>query len=665
MQSRYDPIEAARHDDDPVALRAYTSRLLGAEPALVLHGGGNTSVKARATDFFGDPVDVLHVKGSGWDLATIAPAGFAPVRLDVLLRLAARDALSDADMVREQRAAMLEPDAPRPSVEAILHALIPAPWVDHTHADAVVTLTNTPDGPARVRAVYGDRVLFVPYVMPGFVLARAVRDLIADRDLGAVEGMILEHHGVFTWGATARESYERMIALVTEAERHLAADGAGDEAIARAVPADDPVGLARLRRAVGEALGAPVVARLDHRLESAGFAARDDVVAIATRGPATPDHVIRTKPVPLVLDPEGDPHDAVAAYVAAYRAYFARNDGAESGAPRGLTCLDPAPRWAVWRGRGVVAFGRSASAAGVVADIARHTVRCIQQAEALGGWRPVGEADLFDMEYWELEQAKLASTRSAPPLAGRVALVTGAASGIGRATVAALRALGCAVAALDVDPSVTSAFTGADVLGVPCDVTATEQVDAAVAACVRAFGGLDLLVSNAGGFPETVPLDALDDASWDRTLALNLTSHHKVLRAALRFLPLGADPAVVFVASKNVAAPGPGVAAYSVAKAGLTQLARVAALELAPRGIRVNVVHPDAVFDTGLWGDDRVAQRAAAYGMTPAEYKTRNLLGRELRARDVAALITRLLSPELHGTTGAQVPIDGGDARVI
>lgn len=658
MQNRYVDAEAAPFAADPLALRAYTSRLLGAEPTLVLHGGGNTSVKVRTTDFYGDEVELLYIKGSGHDLRTIREGGFAPVRMAPLRRLAERAALSDSDMVRELRAAMTDPDAPRPSIETIPHALLPFPWVDHTHADAVVAVSNTPDGAARLRALYGERVLVVPYVMPGFVLAHAVRDAIAGRELGAVEGMILEHHGVITWGETARESYSRMIALVSEAEAYLAAEGA-DERVARAVAADDVLGLAELRRAVGRAFGGAVVARLDHRMESAGFACRDDVAAIASRGPVTPDHVIRTKRVPLVLAAGGDPGEAVAAYADAYRAYFDEHDDGTR------TCLDPAPRWAVWQGHGVVAFGASAKEADVTADIARHTAACIQQAEALGGWTPLGERDLFEMEYWELEQAKLAKGGGRPPLEGHVALVTGAASGIGAACVQRLAQMGCAVAALDIDRAVATRFAGREVLGIPCDVTDADQVTGAIEACVRAFGGLDLLVSNAGTFPPSAPIAELDDRRWRATLELNLDAHHRVLRTAIPFLVRGFDPAIVFVASKNVAAPGAGVAAYSVAKAGMTQLARVAAIELGEQGVRVNVVHPDAVFDTGLWDESKVAARAASYGLTAEVYRTRNLLHREVRSVDVANVVARLLSPEWHATTGAQVPIDGGNVRVI
>ncbi len=652
MRSQWNDDDAP---EDALALRAYTSRLLGREPSLVLHGGGNTSVKITARDFFGDEVEALYVKGSGWDLASIEPAGFSPVRLDVLRRLATFEALTDVDMVREQRAALLDPGAPNPSVEAILHAVIPHRYVDHSHADALVTLTNTPDGEARVRALYGDRVLFIPYVMPGFVLAREVYLRTRDVDWSRYEGMVLLHHGLFTFGDDARTSYERMIALVDEAEAAL---GDAVEAPARASGPDaDLTQLATLRRAASAAAGRAVVARLDDSEEARGFASRPDVAAVATRGPVTPDHVIRTKRVPVIVG--GEPAGAVQAFAQAYRAYFERH------ATDGLTMLDPAPRWAVVEGAGVVALGTTTKAADQIADIVRHTARCIQWAEALGGWSPLPERDIFEMEYWELEQRKLRSGKAGGPLEGRVGLVTGGATGIGRATAEELRRQGAAVCVLDVKPSVTETFASPDALGVVCDVTDRAQVDAAVRGCVRAFGGLDILVSNAGNFPPSERIAEIDEASWTRTLDLNLTGHMRVMRAAAPFLELGVDPSVLVVASRNVPAPGPGAAAYSASKAALTQLSRVAALELGPKGVRVNLLHPDKIFDTELWSDAKIALRAQHYGLSVEEYKRNNLLGVEIKSADVAAIACAMVGPLFRATTGAQIPVDGGNDRVI
>ncbi|MEQ9076326.1 MAG: bifunctional aldolase/short-chain dehydrogenase [Sandaracinaceae bacterium] len=652
MKSQWNDADAPR---DPLALRAYTSQLLGREPSLVLHGGGNTSVKLEVPDFFGDPTEVLYVKGSGWDLASIEPAGFSPVRLDVLKRMAALDALTDADMVREQRVAMLDPSAPNPSVEAILHAVIPFRYVDHTHADAVVTLTNTPDGEARIRALYGERVLYIPYVMPGFVLAREVYRLTKDVDWSKVEGMVLLHHGVFSFADDARESYERMIRLVDEAERSLSEHGAIDAPATGEGARPDPIALATLRRRVSDVAGRAMIARFDGRPEAHGFASRPDAADLATRGPVTPDHVIRTKRVPMMFT--GDV-EAVGRYAEAYRGFFARHD---DGA---LTMLDPAPRWAVWKDRGVVSFGASAKAADQVKDIARHTARCFQWGEALGGWLPLGEKDLFEMEYWELEQAKLKKSGATPPLAGQIALVAGGATGIGKATADALRRQGAAVCVLDVRPEV-EAFAGKDALGIVCDLTDRAQVDAAVTRCVETFGGLDIVISNAGTFPPSQPIAELDEETWTRTLDVNVSGHLRVLRAAAPYLERGVSPSVLVVASKNVPAPGPGAAAYSASKAALTQLARVAALEMGPKGVRVNMLHPDKIFDTELWTEEKIRLRAAHYGLSVEAYKRSNLLGLEVVSADVAKIACALVSETFRATTGAQIAVDGGNDRVI
>ncbi len=657
MESLWNDADAAACGDDPVALRVYTSRLIGREPALVLHGGGNTSVKAEVENAFGEREEILFVKGSGWDLATIERAGFAPVRLDVLRRMATLERLSDADMVRMQRAAMIDPSAPNPSVEAILHAIVPYRFVDHTHADAVVTITNTPGGVERLGEIYGERIFIVPYVMPGFELARRVWEMTRDIDWAQIEGMVLLNHGVLTFGDDARSSYERMIQIVDGAERWL-------DAHAPLEPAPGPAGepdlrtLARLRRAVCEHAGRAMIARVDVSPFARRFSERSDAAALVSRGPLTPDHVIRTKRTAMVL---GDsPERGVERYAEAYRAWFDRHtDGT-------LTCLDPAPRWVLWPGVGTVALGPDDRAAGIVADIVAHTLPAMARAAALGGWDVLDEDDLFDVEYWELEQAKLTRAGEPPVHAGRVALVTGAASGIGRACVERLRADGAVVAALDVAPEVERAFAGdSGVLARVCDVTDAGAVEAAVAATVERFGGLDVVVSNAGVFPASAPITEIGEDAWRRSLAVNLDAHRIVVQKCAPFLELGIDPAIVVVGSKNVPAPGPGAAAYSVAKAGLVQLCRVAALELAGRGIRVNVIHPNDVFDTGIWSEDVIAERAARYGLTPEEYRTRNLLGVEITSANVAAMASAMAGPLFACTTGAQIPVDGGNERVI
>jgi len=656
MRSQWSERDAAEFDGD-LGLRVYSSRLLGRDPALVLHGGGNTSVKIEERDLVGDEETILYVKGSGGDLATIDAAGFAPVRLGRLLALSKLPALPDPQMVNELRTHMTRASAPTPSVEAILHAILPHRYVDHTHADAVIAVCNAPSGAERVREIWGDTVVVVPYVMPGFDLARACAGRFPAEATARTVGMVLMHHGIFSFGDSARESYERMIALVTSAEEHLARHRAWS------LPAPPPVArrafprkdVAALRAAVSRAAGAPFVLAVHDDPRSLAFARRPDLARISQQGPATPDHVIRTKRLPLVgRDVEG--------YVAAYRRYF---DAHAPAAREPRSMLDPAPRVVLDPELGLCAAGRTVRDARIVAEIYARTMDVIERAVALGGWRALSERELFDVEYWDLEQAKLRSAGKPPPLAGEVALVTGAASGIGKATVAALRARGAAVVGLDLDPSIERA-EGPDLVGVAGDVADGEAISRALDAAVRRFGGLDALVLNAGVFPGGRRIEALGDDEWRRVLRVNLDANLSLLREAHPLLALSPRGGrVVVIGSKNVPAPGPGAAAYSASKAALTQLARVAALEWAAEGIRVNTLHPDAVFDTGMWTPEVLEARARAYGMTVDAYRTKNLLHTEVRAADVAELAAELCGPLFAKTTGAQIPVDGGNDRVI
>lgn len=608
---------------------------------------------------FGHEQELLYVKGSGWDLSSIEVAGFAPVSLDVLRKMASFEKLSDVDMVRMQRAAMTDPYAPNPSVEAVLHAIIPFRYVDHTHADAVVTITNTPGGEDTIKEIYGESLLLIPYVMPGFVLAKKVYEMTQGIDWSRYQGMVLNNHGVFTFDDDARRSYQKMIDIVTQAERYI--DTRAVLEINTKPQVDiDLMTLARSRQQVAAARGRAVYARVDTSAEAFTFASLETVDSIACRGPLTPDHIIRTKQIPVIIDDEANPDsNPVESYSAAYQAYFDRNT---TGAQQ---CLDRAPRWAVWKNQGLIAFGTTLSEADIIADISRHTIKAIQIAEQLGGWRALPEKDLFEVEYWELEQAKLASNKTSPEFQGKVALITGAASGIGRACVEALIAKGAAVAALDVNPAVEGLYQSERVLEIIGDVTRDVDLKHAVDLSVRRFGGLDILVSNAGVFTANEKIDVMQDTTWQTGLDMNLTSHQRLLKYSIPYLRHGIDPAIVIIATKNVPAPGPGAAAYSAAKAGLTQLARIAALELGKDNIRVNTIHPNAVFDTGVWTDEILQGRAASYGMSVQEYKSNNVLQAEVSSHNVADMVCAMAGSTFAKTTGAQVPVDGGNERVI
>jgi len=657
IRSLWSDEEAARHPGD-LGLRVYTSRLLGRDKSLVLHGGGNTSVKVRARNILGDEEDLIYVKGSGWDLETIEEAGFTPLPLAHVRRLGALPSLTDAEMSSELLAQTRRAGAPAPSVESILHALLPAKFVDHTHADAFIAVSNTAGGSARLREIYGDLLVHIPYVMPGFDLARRCAETFPREQTAQTIGLALEHHGLFSFGATARESYERMIALARRAEDYLRARHAWqirfEPAVAPAPPS--AADLAGLRRELSATAGFPLllVSSADER--SAAFARRPDLARVAQQGPATPDHSIRTKRLPLL-------GRDVAAYAAGYRRYF---DEHARRLPRPLVMLDPAPRVILDAEFGMMAAGRTANEAAIVGEVFSHTMDIIDRAEMLGGWEALPAGDIFAVEYWDLEQAKLQLRASRPPFVGEVAVVTGAASGIGKACVASLLKRGAAVVGLDLNPAVTRLDARRDYLGLECDLTDESATVAALGKAVRAFGGVDMLIANAGIFPPSVPIQDLATAQWRRVLGINLDASFVLLREAhalLRLAPNGGR--VVIIGSKNVPAPGPGVAAYSASKAALNQLARVAALEWGRDRIRINSIHPNAVFDTGLWTPELIERRAKSYGLTVEAYKTNNVLKTEITSHDVAELAAEMCGPLFSKTTAAQVPVDGGNERVI
>jgi rhamnose utilization protein RhaD (predicted bifunctional aldolase and dehydrogenase)/NAD(P)-dependent dehydrogenase (short-subunit alcohol dehydrogenase family) len=656
MQSLWKEEEARQFQGD-LGLRVYSSRLLGRDRSLVLHGGGNTSVKIRERDLFGEEEAILYVKGSGWDLETIEPQGFSPLRLAHVLRLAELPALPDPEMVNQLITHMLKASAPAPSIETILHGCLPWKFVDHTHADAVLAVSNTRDGDKRIREIYGKRCVVIPYLMPGFDLAQYCAKEFKRRGTPETIGMVLLSHGIFSFGETARESYERMIELVSLAERYLEAKHAWSVAPKPSQPAKvEASAQAGLRRRLSDAAGTPLIVRTLTDERTSGFAQHPQLARISQQGPATPDHVIRTKRMPML-------GTDVARYGEDYRRYFEQH---APGAKEPKTMLDPAPRVVLDPGFGLAAAGRTAKDAAIVAEIYDHTIDVILRAEALGGFQALPAKDIFDVEYWDLEQAKLKKGGKPAPFTGEIALVTGAASGIGKAAVASFLARGAVVVGLDLDANIASLHARADFLGIRCDVTDDAKLHSAIEQAVLAFGGVDMLILNAGIFPASRKIAELPLQEWRKSMSVNLDANLLLLRACHPFLKLAPRGGrVVVIGSKNVPAPGPGAAAYSAAKAALNQLARIAALEWGADGIRINSVHPNAVFDTGLWTEEVLAQRAKHYGMTVAEYRTNNVLRTEVTSRDVAELAAEMCGPLFAKTTGAQVPVDGGNERVI
>ena len=657
---------------EDLALRTYSARLLGSDPALVLHGGGNTSVKTGVRDIFGEVVEVLCVKGSGWDLATIEPAGHPAVRLAPLLRLRGLARLSDGAMVDAQRQNLMDSAAPNPSVETLLHAFIPEKFIDHTHSLAVLALANQPDAAAVIRAVYGDRVACVAYVMPGFDLAKQAA--LAWESAPNLEGLILLNHGIFSFGATAQESYERMIALVSLAETHLTKAAQPTTSALTAGPARRSTDLMPLLRGVlAEVAGARWPGRwiFDHRAGEAALRIAGDarLADLAGRGVATPDHVIRTKARPLIL-PEASRESGAwrqaavaeaAGFVADYEDYFRRN---AARFPCGKTQLDPLPRVIVIPGFGLIGLGRNAAEAAVTADVAESWAVTVLAAEGVGRFEPIGEADTFDMEYWSLEQAKLGKIVERR-LERHVMLVTGGAGAIGAATARAFAAEGAQVAILDLDEEAASAMArrlGGAAMGLGCDVTDPAQVNRAFAAVAARFGGVDIVVSNAGTAVGGA-MARLSDSDLRASFEVNFFSHQAVARAAVGILSAqGMGGALLFNVSKQALNPGPDFGAYGTSKAALLALMRQYALEHGGDGIRVNAINPDRV-RSGLLTDGMIAARSAARGTDPATYMAGNLLRQEVTADDVAQAF--VFAALMRRTTGAVITVDGGNVAAM
>lgn len=642
----------------------YATRLLGADPGLVLHGGGNSSVKTTAVDLTGERIEALHIKGSGWDMARIEPAGLPAVRLAPLRRLRALEALGDREMVSFQRGNLLDSNAPDPSIETLLHAFLPHRYVFHTHADAVLALTDQPDGATLCAEAFGRRAGVVPYVMPGFALAKACA-AAHDAD-PSVEGLILLKHGVFSFGDSAREAYERMIALVSLAEDRLAharppRPAAGPRG-GPPLPASEIAPILRgLLCGSGRAPGR-MAAAFRAGPEVMDYLGLPGLRRVAFAGPATPDHVIRTRPRPLIVEGGGGAaafrdraRRALDAHVAGYEAWFARND-ARPGGPRAR--LDPCPRVVLVPGVGLFAFGRSVRAAVVCADIAETTARVAAAAEAVGRFESISEADVFDVEYWPLEQAKLGKA-SARRLDGHIVAVTGGGSGLGRATAEAFAREGAAVAVLDRDAGAAAeAAEAAGGLAFACDVTDSASVRAAFADLARSFGGLDILVSNAGAAWQGRIGDVAESVLHE-SFALNFYGHQRAAQAALAVMRAqGIGGVLLFNASKQAVNPGRDFGPYGLPKAALLALMRQYALDHGAEGIRANAVNADRI-RSGLLTEAMIAARAAARGVSADAYMAGNLLGREVTAEDAARAFVDLALAEK--TTGAVMTVDGGN----
>ena len=654
------------------ALRVYTTRLLGGDPKLVLHGGGNTSVKTRVMDLAGDEIDVLCVKGSGADMAEVEPSGMPALRLEALLKLRSRDDIPDEQIVRLLRANLIDPSAPNPSVETLLHAFVPHKFVDHTHATALLSLIDQRDGEKRARDAFGRRAGIVPYCRPGFGLAKAAAQVFDAEP--KVEALILHKHGVFTFGADAREAYERMIELVTVAE-DIVSKGRSPVFAAASLPARigaraaiAPILRGAMSRPDEAAEGAwhRMVLEFRGSQEVLDFVNGSDVSRYAQAGVITPDHAIRTRNWPLILPaPEHGKLDAfkraaesaVAAYTARHRAYFETNNARYGNAK---TMSDPLPRVALVPGLGLFGMGETRREAIVAADLAENAVEAITGAEAIGAFASISEADLFDCEYWPLERAKLGAAQRLP-LAGQVAVITGAGGTIGAATAKALCGAGAEIALLDLDERAAAekaSTIGRNALAVQCDVTDAASVAAAFERVVETFGGVDIAVSNAGAAWQG-RIGEVDEAILRKSFELNFFGHQRVAQAAVKImLAQGTGGCLLFNVSKQAVNPGANFGPYGLPKAATLFLVRQYAVDYGADGIRANAVNADRI-RSGLLTDEFLKERAKARGVSEKDYMSGNLLGREVTPEDVAqAFLAQALALK---TTADVTTVDGGN----
>jgi rhamnose utilization protein RhaD (predicted bifunctional aldolase and dehydrogenase)/NAD(P)-dependent dehydrogenase (short-subunit alcohol dehydrogenase family) len=689
MRNSYDPKEAQtfveKYPQAPpeLALRVYTSCLLGREVDLVLHGGGNTSVKAVVPNILGEETEVIFIKGSGWDLGAIEPAGFPCLDLAYLRKLRPLEALSDEEMVNQFRTHLIDASSPNPSIETLVHAFLPHKFIDHTHADAIVTLTHLDEAEELLREALGSKIAILPFIMPGFPLAKAMAALYEQKP--EVECIILMHHGLFTFGEEARTAYDRMIEYVSRAEDFLAkAAPKARPAVGSPVAPPPEIVLPLLRGALScfDEAGSRIRFALELRQGKEILSALDrpDALELFGSGVLTPDHVIRTKDRPLFLELIAEADEefladriaaAVGVYEEAYNDYFYRQAAARQVR---RVKLDSKPRVVLVPGLGLVTAGTSPKAASIAADIAEHTLLAKVKGASLGPYRELEEEHIFDMEYWSLEQAKLGKGKR-PPLSGQTALVTGGggaiAAGIGRQLLAA----GARVVLSDIDPErleqvatkLAASFGQQAVLPLVMDVTDAAEVHQGLVDIIRRTGGLDVLVPNAG-IAHVATIAELAEADFRKVIDVNLLGVYQVIKAAIPiFRRQGTGGSVIINSSKNVFDPGAAFGAYSASKAGAHQLGKIAALELAPLGVGVNMINADAIFadeetPSGLWevvGPDRMRARNLDPAGLREYYRQRNLLKTEVTADDVGRAVVFFATGQTP-TTGATLPVDGG-----
>ena len=684
---------------EDLALRTYSARLLGADPELVLHGGGNTSVKSTYINLFKKNEKVLHVKGSGWDLETIEPEGHPAVKLEPLIKLRELNQLSDEEMVAIQRQNLINPNSPNPSVETLLHAFIPEKFIDHSHSIALLAIANQPQAEEICKSIFGDRLGIVPYVMPGFDLAVAAINEYerASEKLKhfkkKLEGLILINHGIFTFGDNAKESYERMINVVNEANNFLS----------RKVNLKIKQPLDKETLGTKEISLLPYIRGIIGRKSFENGGRRNLVFDIRSnkninevfqqrnlhdlikRGVATPDHVIRTKAYPMllrkldkdfILDEKSlntlkNNFDAeLENYINEYKKYFNKNNLRFGGIKKQL---DPIPKLLLFPGIGLIGIGTTKRSAKIVADIGESWIETVLSAESLSSFNPVSEADTFDLEYWSLEQAKI-SKQKFNKFTGKIVLVTGAAGAIGSQISKDFKKNGAEVILLDISEErllKTAKNFGEEVKFYKCDLTNKSDIEDTFKKIIIDYGGIDIIVSNAGAAFEC-DLENLDLNLFEKSMKINLFSHHYISQEAIKIFKaqdykekeeenkLGGQ--LLFNISKQALNPGPNFGSYGIAKAALLALMKQYALEAAGSKIRSNGINADRI-KSGLLDEELIKKRAKSRGVSEEQYMRGNLLKSEVKPIDVSNAFISLASMEK--TTGALLTVDGGNVAAM
>jgi len=666
-------VEQYKDVSEDIALRVYTSRLIGADPSLVLHGGGNTSVKSVTTNTIGEEVNVLYVKGSGWDLDTLEPPGLPGVQLDHLVKLRKLDCLNDEDMVNEQRTHLLDAASPNPSVETLLHAFLPHKFIDHSHADAILVIADQPNAESLCENIYGDTMGIVPYIMPGFDLAKAAAEVYEKNP--DVKGLVLISHGLFTFGNTAKESYDRHIEAVQQAEDFIASYGKKKLSPINAKITSDAGEMLSsigpcLRGLFSEETGQNWLIHYREDSAACAFASSQECKDWSQIGTATPDHVIRTKQKPLLLNPKhlNDPEKlrkeisgALEEYKNNYHKYFKINAQSKGVDKKEL---DPLPRIILVAGLGLVTIGKSVRETEIAADIYQHTIDIIKKSFDIGQFAPLKDNDLFDMEYWSLEQAKLGKNKPAVAQ-GKIVYITGAASGIGLATAKLFAENGASLFLVDLDQEtlvsevkkLREQFKTGIAFQV-VDVTAEKEVEKSFEYLTKIFGGLDILISNAGNAIRG-KIGEVDSATLRKSFELNFFAHQTLASQAVQlFQKQKTGGVLMFNASKAAFNPGKDFGPYALPKAGVIALMKQYAVDYGKDGIRSNAVNADRI-RTKLVTKEVLAERSTARGLTPDEYFKSNLLETEVFDTDVAKGFFDTALAEK--TTGSVIVVDGGN----